>query len=365
VTHVLEAPLVAPSRTRVETARIASVATSATPDSYTQHELLELFGITSSRVRGVFLNGAIERRHLVLPPPGPDGRPRLESQGELLEKHKTVGIALAAEALSSCLASAGAAPSDVAHLCCVSSTGFLTPGFSAYLIKELDLRRETSRLDVVGMGCNAGLNALGVVAAWAASHPGELAIMICIEICSAAYVFDGTMRTSVVNSLFGDGVAATAVVAGGSSPSGPELLGFESQIIPDAIGAMRFDWDDEHGKFSFFLDPEIPYLVGAHAEQSLARLLAAARLRRSDISHWLVHSGGKKVIDAVRVNLGLTRYDVRHTQSILRDYGNLSSASFLFSYERLLQEGVVETGEYGVLMTMGPGSTIEAALIRW
>jgi 3,5-dihydroxyphenylacetyl-CoA synthase len=78
-----------------------------------------------------------------------------------------------------------------------------------------------------------------------------------------------------------------------------------------------------------------------------------------------VHSGGKKVIDAVRVNLGLTRYDPRHTTGVLRDYGNLSSGSFLFSYQRLREEGVAAPGEYGVLMTMGPGSTIETALVRW
>jgi predicted naringenin-chalcone synthase len=106
-------------------------------------------------------------------------------------------------------------------------------------------------------------------------------------------------------------------------------------------------------------------VVGAHAEQVVDRLLSRAGLRRSDISHWLVHSGGKKVIDAVRINLGLTRHDVRHTTGVLRDYGNLSSGSFLFSYERLLQEEVATTGEYGVLMTMGPGSTIETALIQW
>ena len=88
---------------------------------------------------------------------------------------------------------------------------------------------------------------------------------------------------------------------------------------------MRYDWDDAQHKFSFFLDPDIPYVVGAHAGLVVDRLLTRVGLRRSDIAHWLVHSGGKKVIDAVRVNLGLTRHDVRHTIGVLRDYGNLSN----------------------------------------
>ena len=237
---------------------------------------------------------------------------------------------------------------------------------------------QCSRVDVVGMGCNAGLNALGVTAAWSAAHPGKLAVLLCAEACSAAYVFDSTMRTAVVNSLFGDGAAAIALVAedaaGESLPTageplpavaGPRILSFASHIITDAIGAMRYDWDDSQGKFSFYLDPDIPYVVGAHAELVVGRLLAEAGLRLSDISHWLVHSGGKKVIDAVRVNLRLTRHDMRHTTGVLRDYGNLSSGSFLFSYERLLLEGVPKPGDYGVLMTMGPGSTIETSLIQW
>ena len=142
-------------------------------------------------------------------------------------------------------------------------------------------------------------------------------------------------------------------------------MSFASYIITDALDAMRYDWDDAQGKFSFFLDPAIPYVIGAHVELVVDRLLSGAGLRRSDVRHWLVHSGGKKVIDALMVNLELTRHDVRHTIGVLRDYGNLSSGSFLFSYERLLSEGVTSPGDYGVLMTMGPGSTIEAALIQW
>jgi polyketide synthase Type III len=278
---------------------------------------------------------------------------------------------MGARAIDSSLNNAGAAIGDIGLLCCVTTTGFLTPGLSALLIREMGIPPQCSRVDVVGMGCNAGLNALGVTAAWSAAHPQQLAVLLCAEACSAAYVFDSTMRTAVVNSLFGDGAAALVLTGddAGNSPfpatPGPRILSFASHIITDAVGAMRYDWDNSQGKFSFYLDPDIPYVVGAHAELVVNRLLAGTGLRRSDISHWLVHSGGKKVIDAVRVNLGLTRHDMRHTIGVLRDYGNLSSGSFLFSYERLLREHVAEPGDYGILMTMGPGSTIETALIQW
>ncbi|MEV7289389.1 3,5-dihydroxyphenylacetyl-CoA synthase DpgA [Streptomyces sp. NPDC093252] len=360
--------------------RVIGIGTAVTEHSYTQRELLDLFDITDPRIRSIFLNSAIERRHLTLPPRAADRTFVQETQKDLLAKHTRLALDMGARAVRACLADAGLDLADIDYLCCVTTTGFLTPGLSALLIKDMGISAGTHRVDVVGMGCNAGLNALNATAAWAAAHPGRVAVLLCAEACSAAYVMDATLRTSVVNSLFGDGAAAIALLAdppdaagpapdalpgGAGAQAGPRLLGFASHLITDAIGAMRYDWDDTQHKFSFYLDPDIPYVVGAHAERVVDRLLDGAGLRRSDIAHWLVHSGGKKVIDAVRVNLGLTRHDLRHTTDVLRDYGNLSSGSFLFSYQRLLQEGRARAGDYGVLMTMGPGSTIETALVQW
>jgi len=349
--------------TEIATPRIVGVGTANPKSGYSQDEILTRYGIEDRRIRSLFRNSRIDQRYLHLPAVDPGGGAVTETQGQLLDKHRTEGVELATQALRACLERASAEYGDVRYLCCVSSTGFLTPGFSALLIRELGLRRDCGRADVVGMGCNAGLNALNPVAAWAASNPGQLAVLICVEVCSAAYVFDGSMRSAVVNSLFGDGAAAVAVRTGGGP--GAAILKFASMLIPDAIDAMRYDWDDEQHKFSFFLDPNVPYVIGAHAEAALDGLLAGSGVRRDEIAHWVAHSGGRKVIDAIKINLGLTGYDLRHTSAVLRDYGNLSSGSFLFSYERLLDEGRIAGGDHGVLMTMGPGSTIEMALVRW
>jgi predicted naringenin-chalcone synthase len=347
---------------------LISLGTSVPPNSYSQQDVIDEFGIDDEKIISIFANSAIDRRHLVLPPRDENGVRVPETTGQLLSKHRAWGINMGAEALTRCLAGIDREVTDVDYLCCVTTTGFLTPGLSARLMRELGMRPDCSRLDVVGMGCNAGLNALAPVAAWAEAHPGKLAVMICIEACSAAYVFDGTMRTSVVNSLFGDGAAAVAVYAGDDAEllgRGPKVVKISSHIILDAIDAMRYDWDDERSLFSFFLDPQIPYVIGANAEEAVARLLTGTGVGLGDVSHWLVHSGGKKVIDALRINVGLSRHDVRHTLSVLRDYGNLSSGSFLFSFERLNHEGVTRPGDYGVAATMGPGSTIELALLQW
>ena len=347
--------------------RIVAVSTATPPTAYSQEDVLKLFEVKDRRIRSLFHNSGIRRRFLTLPVDDTNGRPRLESQGTLLEKHRTGAIEIGTAAVKACLQKAGYDINDVKHVCCVTSTGFLTPGISAFLCKSLGANRNCVRLDIVGMGCNAGLNGLSAVTSWAQANPDQLALLVCVEVCSAAYVFDGTMQPAVVNSLFGDGAAAALVIAPSrkQGEGQPELRKFSSCIVPEAVDAMRFSWDDSHSKFSFFLDRDVPYLVGAHAEQVIEQLLKGTGLRRSDIGHWVIHAGGKKVIDAVKINLGLTEDDVRHTSGVLRDYGNLSSGSFLFSYERLAEEGRVKPGDHGVLMTMGPGLTIEMALVQW
>ncbi|MEU7086819.1 3,5-dihydroxyphenylacetyl-CoA synthase DpgA [Streptomyces achromogenes] len=352
---------------------IRSVGTAVAGRSYSQADLLDHFAVSDPKVVSLFRSSGIQRRFLTLPDPSPDG-PAAESPGDLLDKHRRTALDMGSRAIRTCLDRAGLVAEQVGYLCCVTTTGLLTPGLSALLLREMGLPPAVQRLDIVGMGCHAAMNGLVAARSWCVANPGAVAVVLCAEVCSAAYVFDSTMRTAVVNSLFGDGAAAVALIYRPADASGegkdegrpvPHLLSSASQVITSAVDAMRYDWDDRQGRLSFFLDPQIPYVIGAHVEEVVDRLLADAGLRRSAVRHWLVHGGGKKVIDAVRVNLRLTRDDVRHTMGVLRDYGNLSSGSVLFSYERLVEEGAARAGDFGVLMAMGPGSTIETALVRW
>ncbi len=128
---------------------------------------------------------------------------------------------------------------------------------------------------------------------------------------------------------------------------------------------MRFDWNQDAGKWSFFLDRDIPYVIGFNIREPLERLLERHELDFAAIKHWVLHTGGGAVIDSVKLSLGLEEHDVRHTRSVLRDYGNISSGSFLVSLERLLAEGGVSPGDRGVMVTMGPGAQIETALLEF
>jgi len=349
-------------------ATVAAVGSAFPPDSYSQDEIGDRLGLRHPAVRKLLGAPHIRKRHLYLPPPDPHtGRIPDEPAARLHAKFRRGALEIGGQAIGKALSGAGLSPPDVDHLVCVTSTGFLVPGLSSLLSRELGFSTRLVRSDVVGMGCNAGLNGMNPLVQWVRTHPGRVGLLVCCEINSAMYVVDDTPRTGIVNSLFGDGAAAAVLVASSDRPSGPgpRVLDFESFCLPDHWAAMRFDWDDDAGKWSFFLDRAIPQVIGFHVREPLIRLLERTGLGLGAIRHWVLHTGGGAVIDAVKQRLGLTERDVRHTRSVLRDYGNISSGSFLVSLQRLLAEGSAAPGEYGVLVTMGPGAQIETALIQF
>jgi 3,5-dihydroxyphenylacetyl-CoA synthase len=352
---------------------IASVG-SAFPDrSYSQDEIGALLGLENRVVKKLLRSPHIQKRHLYLPEKDArTGRLVPESAADLHAKFREGALEIGSRAIRNALDAVSLSTADVDYMVCVTSSGFMVPGLSSLFSRELGFDRKLLRADVVGMGCNAGLNGLNPLVQWVRNHPGRVALLVCCEINSAMYVLDDTPRTGIVNSLFGDGAAAavlTTYAENGTGPlrSGPApcVIDFESFCIPEQWSAMRFDWNDNAAKWSFYLDRDIPYVIGFNIRKPLESLLERNGLDFSAIKHWVLHTGGGAVIDSVKLSLGLEEHDVRHTRSVLRDYGNISSGSFLVSLERLLAEDCASAGDRGVMVTMGPGAQIETALLQF
>jgi alkylresorcinol/alkylpyrone synthase/polyketide synthase Type III len=350
---------------------IAAVSSAFPAQSYSQEEIGAHLGLENRVVQRLLRSPHIQRRHLYLPELDPQtGRGRTESPVELHTKFRDGALELGSQAIGTALDAASLSPTDVDYLLCVTSTGFMVPGLSSLLSRELGFKRNLVRADVVGMGCNAGLNGMNPLVQWVQNHPGGVALLVCCEINSAIYVVDETPRTGIVNSLFGDGAAAVVLTGydgngtgPAPSPQTPRVVDFESFCIPDQWEAMRFDWNAAAGKWSFYVDRDIPYVLGLNIREPVESLLKRNGLDVSGVQHWIVHTGGGLVIDSVRRGLDLDEHAVRHTRSVLRDYGNISSGSFLVSLQRLLAEGSVSAGDRGVMVTMGPGAQIETALL--
>lgn len=341
--------------------RLITIATANPGKSYTQSEICTLLDYADSRASRIFNNAHIESRNLCLPVQE-DNSVREESALDLWEKNRKESVAIGQVAIQKALDAAKLKATDIDYIACVTTTGFLCPGLSAHFIKEMNFRPNVHRIDVVGMGCNAGLNAMQPVVNYCRQNPEGYGLLVCVEVCSAAYVKDNSIGTAVVNSLFGDGSAAAIFSCnhGFSKDSGAQILDFASHIVPEHIDAMRFDYDGD--KYAFKLEKDIPYVLGNNIEIPVNALLNKHGLKIRDIDHWVVHSGGQKVINSIKFNLDISDHAVRHTEDVLAQYGNLSSGAFLFSHERLIQEGIAEPGDLIFMITMGPGTTIECCL---
>jgi polyketide synthase Type III len=357
-------------------AYIHSVASAFPETSFTQEEVGQHLGINHPVVKRLLRAPHIKKRHVYLPPIDPaTGIAQVETPGQLNNKFREKSRHLGTQAVLNALVFAGISKDDIDYLLCITSTGFMVPGLSSLLSRELDLRPNLQRADIVGMGCNAGLNGLNLLTQWVKANPTKTGLLVCCEINSASYVIDDTVRTGIVNSLFGDGAAAVILSGKDTNASKhgsatwnqpkPRILDFESFCLAEKWDAMRFDYDEIHNKFSFFLSPDIPYTIGFNIHRPLEALLARNGLTKSNIRHWIIHTGGAAVIESVKLKLGLEENDVRHTRSVLRDYGNISSGSFLVTLERHLKEEKIDSGDFVVMLTMGPGAQIESALLRF
>lgn len=344
--------------------RLVKVGTANPETFYSQEEVLLWSGEKNPKIQKLFRNSHIETRALYLPEPV-DGMPPQESAQSLLDRHLHGALDIGVKAIERALQASGLTVQEIGFIVCTTSSGFLCPSLTAHLIKHMGFKSNIRRIDIAGMGCNAAVNGMQAATGISQTMPGVNGLLVCIEICSAAYVINQDLSTAVVNSLFGDGASALVIRsdAGDTWRAGPTVLDFESLILTQEINAMRYNLEDS--KLSFYLKKEIPYIIGENAPIPVERLLERHGLQKNDIKHWILHSGGKKVIDSIVQNLDLCEHSVRHTRNILKRYGNISSSAVIFALGELLKENVAKEGDYGVLMAMGPGVSIEMALLRW
>jgi len=344
-----------------------------------QAEVAEALGLTSP-LSSVFQAGHIESRYLAeLRTISPHALPPSAGQGQLTEKHLRWARALLAPSVRAACADAGCDLSDVRCVTVCSSTGYLLPGLSAYLLADLGLRRGCARLDIVGMGCHAGLNSLQAAANWAHAHPGSIAVACAVEVCSATFLSSDAAQSrseainhAVVNSLFSDGAFAAVLLCPHTSATGPAIAqaavpahyaalhDFASVTVPEAIHTMEYHWSEGATQFWFDLSEDAPYAVGA----GLAEMVEQQREAGIDLSfvrHWVLHTGGQTVIDAAAASLGLDLPELEGSVRALKRYGNSSSTSFMFAYDEFLQHppSPISTGDVGTFVTMGPGAGLE------
>ena len=250
---------------------------------------------------------------------------------------------------------------DVDCILVASCTGYLCPDLATILVKEMALQPSVQRGALVGHGCAGALPALQRAYDHACAYPAHRVLAIAVEICSAAYFIDDTLETVVGNAICADGAAACLLSL--AAETGPRLTGFASVLDTNCQSSVGFE--QRQGKLRIILAPTIRDLAPPMIERALEALLTPRALTRNDVRFWLMHPGGRKVIDKVQEALGLSEEDIACSRSVYRNFGNMSSATVLFVLNELLQRGTAQPGDRGVMLALGPGFAAEAALLEW
>ncbi|HMF44593.1 MAG TPA: 3-oxoacyl-[acyl-carrier-protein] synthase III C-terminal domain-containing protein [Polyangia bacterium] len=316
----------------------------------------------------LFDHAAVERRFSV-EPIEQLGVPRPLS--EIQDRYREHALALGREVAREALAQAGVAAAEIDLIVTTSCTGIMIPSLDAYLVDELGLRSDVRRLPITELGCVAGAAALARAHDFLVGFPDAHVLVIAVELPSLSMQrADLSLANLVATALFGDGAAAVVLAGGdvktdGGAGTGARvtILDTLSHIWPRSTYALGFDLKDDG--FHSVLSKDVPDLLRSEIG-ALVRTLAGRRgLTREDLSSFVFHPGGRKILGFLEEELGLSRADTQPSWDVLRDYGNQSSASVLFVLQEWLTRRRPAAGSHGVLAAFGPGLTSELLLLGW
>ena len=296
--------------------------------------------------------------------PGPDGIPISPGTGERNALYAAASRELAVKLARKTIQSAtDFAKEDITHIIFASCTGFANPGPDYHIIRELGLSHRVQRYTVGFMGCYAAFPALRMAAQFCEADPKAVVLVMCLELCSLHLQISDKPDSILANSLFGDGAAAAIVSAREPRPGRPayRVCDFTSSLIPSGEADMA--WEIGNNGFNMVLSSYVPDIIGTNIRQMLDDTLRSKGMALDDITEWAVHPGGRAILDRVEESLALDRQALNASRMILRDYGNMSSATVMFVLKELLESAETEDALTGA-MAFGPGLTVETAVFE-
>jgi polyketide synthase Type III len=340
--------------------RILGIGTASPSVRLTQEQSFHAAGYQGERIRKIFLNSDIDYRHFYLE--GPLNRE--ESCDQLNQRYLRGAMKTGCQAILNCVNSARTIVQEVDFLAVCSCTGYVCPDVGSRLIAHMGFSNSVQRASITGLGCAGALPTLQRAVDFVRANPDRQALMLAVEICSACYYFDNTLETVVGNAICADGAAAFLLADGPQSKRiYPQIIDFETFIDTGQIEQVGLRHRD--GKLRIVLGASIQHLAGPMIEAALQQLLQRHGLSRSHIRFWVVHPGGRKIIDNVQKHFAMEDAQLRFSRTVLRNYGNMSSPTVMFVLEEVVRSGDPRPGDFGVMIALGPGMAAEVALLRW
>jgi alkylresorcinol/alkylpyrone synthase len=311
------------------------------------------------KVKKIFENAMVDKRYSLMSPEEVFSDLSFEDRNNIYIKE---GIKLGTTCLKNALNKADWRAEDLDYIITVSCTGIMIPSLDAYLINALQLRQDIIWLPVTEMGCVAGISGMIYAKNFLKANPGKRAAVVAVESPSATFQLqDFSMANIVSAAIFGDG-AACVLLSSHADDDGPEMVAEEMYHFYEATDLMGFKLTNTG--LEMVLDVQVPDQIEAHFPQIIHPFLEKNGLSINDIEHLIFHPGGKKIIQVVESLFGELGKNIDDTKAILRLYGNMSSATVLYVLERFM-ERKPSAGEYGLMLSFGPGFTAQRILLRW
>lgn len=263
-------------------------------------------------------------------------------------------------------------PADVTHVITVSCTGFHAPGPEYEIVRALGLSDAVQRFHLGFMGCYASMPALRAASQFCAADENAVVLVVSVELCTLHLRSSENPDTIVASSLFADGAAAGIVTARDlpSPVSALRLDRFHTAIAPE--GEKDMAWTIGDTGFEMILSTSVPQIIGETiidalrplyaAEDDLAEAFEDGRVGEQ-VEHWAIHPGGRSILDRVQERMHLSDAQLHPAREVLRENGNMSSATVLFVLKRILEEEGAKAGDRVSAMAFGPGLTAESALL--
>lgn len=325
----------------------------------------------TSMMLDVIANAKVERRFFIYPM---DYTVTPRSLTQTSREYQEHAVKLGRRVAEECLERAGLAPVDVDMIITVSCTGVMLPSLDAYLINEMGFRSDVRRLPITELGCAGGAAALG--RAWdflRGVNEGNV-LIVAVELPSLTFQRRDQSTANLISSiLFGDGAAAALITRGsaardtseaeGGEVVRPQILGVQTHIVPQTMDALGFDLKDNG--LHIVLAADLPQMVKEKIGGIVDDFLGKHGLTHQDMSAFVLHSGGQKLLTYVEEMLKLPREATQFSWDVLRDYGNQSSASVLFVLQEWMRKARMAEGDYGFLAAFGPGFTVDMVLLQW
>ncbi|MEO6582677.1 MAG: type III polyketide synthase [Ferruginibacter sp.] len=356
--------------------KILSIATSVPANKFSQEDLFAFADKVysndageSRKLKFLYKHSGIATRYSVLSdfkgalsdrnffPEADDLEPfpELERRMEIFNEHSAQ---LSVQAITDCIAGKIEA-SEITHLITVTCTGLSAPGIDLQVMELMDLPRHIVRTSVNFMGCYAALQALKLADAFCKGDKNAKVVIVCTELCTLHFQKEISQDNITASLLFGDGCAAVLVTPDNYKSKGIRMTSFYSDV--SFKGKKDMAWQLSGKGFLMTLTGYVPGLVKEDFKALTDKALAHAGVDLKEITHWCIHPGGKKILEAISSSLQLPSEKLQYSYDVLHDYGNMSSATILFVLKKILADITVAPVAspliYGA--AFGPGLTME------